>query len=70
MNKNQEPKQSEPKSSPQIVEKQREHMGNRVSSYFLKGGHSATQTELKTKPFSKAPNTTIAEFATTAGPDE
>ena len=26
---------------------QREHMVNRVSSYFPKGGHSATQTELK-----------------------
>ena len=26
---------------------QREHMFNRVSSYFPKGGHSATKTELK-----------------------
>ena len=26
---------------------QREHMFNRVSSYFPKGGHSATETELK-----------------------
>ena len=26
---------------------QREHMVNRVSSYFSKGGHSATQTTLK-----------------------
>ena len=29
------------------VKTQREHMVNRVSSYFPKGGHSATQTELK-----------------------
>ena len=28
----------------QIVKTQREHMVNRVSSYFPKGGHSATQT--------------------------
>ena len=55
--KDQELKQSEPKSSPQnqngkylilqIVKIQREHMVNRVSSYFPKGGHSATETELK-----------------------
>ena len=31
----------------QIVKVQREHMVNRVSSYFPKGGHSVTQTELK-----------------------
>ena len=31
----------------QIVKIQREHMVNRVSSYFPKGRHSATQTELK-----------------------
>ena len=31
----------------QIVKIQREHMVNRVSSYFPKGGHSATKTELK-----------------------
>ena len=31
----------------QIVKIQREHMVNRVSSYFPKGGHSATETELK-----------------------
>ena len=47
----------EPKSSPQnkngkilklqIVKILREHMVNRVSSYFPKGGHSATQTKLK-----------------------
>ena len=30
-----------------LVEIQREHMVNRVSSYFPKGGHSATETELK-----------------------
>ena len=56
--KDQEPKQHEPKSSPlnqnrkllklQTFKIQREHMVNRVSSYFTKGGHSATQTELKT----------------------
>ena len=27
-------------------QKQREHMVNRVSSYFPKGGHSATETDL------------------------
>ena len=26
---------------------QREHMVNRVSSFFPKGGHSATETEVK-----------------------
>ena len=31
----------------QIVKIQREHMTNRASSYFPKGGHSATQTKLK-----------------------
>ena len=31
----------------QIVKIQKEHMVNRVSSYFQKDGHSATQTELK-----------------------
>ena len=31
----------------QIVKVQREHMFNRVSSYFTKGGHSATEAELK-----------------------
>ena len=31
----------------QIVKIQREHMDNRVRSYFPKGGHSATETELK-----------------------
>ena len=31
----------------QIVKIQREHMVNRVSSYFQNGGHSATETELK-----------------------
>ena len=31
----------------QIVTVQREHMVNRVSSYFPKGGHSETQTEQK-----------------------
>ena len=46
-----------PKSSPQNQNKkqlklvkvkiQREHLVNRASSYFPKGGHSATQTELK-----------------------
>ena len=55
--KYQELKQSEPKSSPQnqngkqpilqIVKIQREHMVNRVSSHFSKGGHPATETELK-----------------------
>ena len=53
----QELEQSEPKSSPQnqngkqlilqIIKIQREHMVNRVSRYFPKGGHSATETELK-----------------------
>ena len=31
----------------QIVKINREHMVNRVSSYFQKGRNSATQTELK-----------------------
>ena len=31
----------------EIVKTQREHMVNRVSSYFPKGGRSATETELK-----------------------
>ena len=54
--KDQELKQSEPESSPQnkngkclklqIVKIQREHMVNRMSSYFPKGGQSATRTEL------------------------
>ena len=48
--------QSKPKSSPQTKtgnkqnsksQIQRNHMVNRVSSFFPKGGHSATQTELK-----------------------
>ena len=30
-----------------IVKIQSGHMVNRVSSYFPKGGHSATETELK-----------------------
>ena len=30
-----------------IVKIQREQMVNRVGSYFQKGGHSATETELK-----------------------
>ena len=29
-----------------IVKTQREHMGNQVSIYFPKDGHSATNTEL------------------------
>ena len=33
----------------QIVKTQREHMVYRVSSYFSKGGHSATKPELKDK---------------------
>ena len=50
-------KQSEARASPQnqngkylilqIVKIQREHMVKRVRSYFQKGGHSATETELK-----------------------
>ena len=31
----------------QIIKIQKEQMVNRVSNYFPKGGHSATQTELK-----------------------
>ena len=38
---------SKPKREIQIVKIQREHMVNRVISYFPKGGHSATETELK-----------------------
>ena len=55
--KDQELKPSEPKFCPQnqngkklilqMVKIQREHMVNRVSSFFPKDGHSATETELK-----------------------
>ena len=31
----------------QIEKMQREQIANRAGSYFLKGGHSATQTDLK-----------------------
>ena len=51
--KNQELKQSKPKSNPQnqngkylilqIIKLQREHMVNRVSSYFPKGGTQETK---------------------------
>ena len=37
------------KPNREITKKYREHMVNRVSRYFPKGGHSATQTELKNR---------------------
>ena len=42
---------SKPKREIIIVKIQREHMINRVSSVFPKGGHSATKTELKLELF-------------------
>ena len=46
MNRNQSNQMANPTLKTQTDKIQRKQMANRVGSYFPKGGHSATQTEL------------------------